>query len=612
MNRAIRESLAAFLAMVVASPVSLAQQVRIEPVRLANSDRLSTLVRAGKFYLTAQDAIALALENNIDIEVARYQPLTLAWRLERAQAGGALPGIQGAAGQAAQVASGQGVLGSQASAGVTVNSNATAGRGAGNATVAQIGPVTQNFDPLIQSSVSFSHRSSPQSNVVQTIITNLIQNQRNYAGSIQQGFATGGSATLSYTGHYLNENAPTDLLNPSVAPSIAIALQHSLLQGRGVALNTRNITVARMNLNTSDLAFRTQVTNTVVAVLNAYYGLASNYDGLAAKLTTLDTAQKFLDDSNKRVELGALARVDLITAQSQVNVSLLDLQNARIAIRQQEVTLKNLLSRTGLADPVLANVEIVPLDHLTMPDQDDIGAVAELMAKARSNRSDLLAQNAALETTRISALGTANGILPTAQVFANASQVGLAGTRRTVNGQTADPYFDGGNAAAVGQIFRRNFPTQNIGVFGRATLYNNQAQADFGIDQLQLRQQQLNAAKTGNQVEVETLNAVVALQQARARYGAAVQNRTLQAKLLDAEEKKFALGASTAYNVTQQQRDLANARAAELAVLTSYQTARMELDRTTGATLDANHISLDEAKAGRISRTSGLPASVTP
>jgi outer membrane protein len=628
---ALRKGLALALCGIAAGPAGIAQQVQIEPerphdriirrpyepvtappVRLADSDRLRGLVRGGKLYLTAQDAIALALENNIDIEVARYQPVELAWRLERSQAGGALPGVQGAAGNASQVASGQGVLGSQAAAGVNVNSNGGASRGTGNATVTQIGPVTQTYDPLIQASASFSHRSSPQANVIQTITTNLVQNQRNYAGSYQQGFSTGGSATVSYNDHYLNENAPTDVLNPSVAPSLAISLQQNLLQGRGVALNTRNITVAKMNLDTSDLGFRTQVTNTVVAVLQSYYALVVDYDGLSAKRSALETAQKFLDESRRRVELGALAPVDLIPAETQLEQSQLDLDNTQAEIAQDEVQLKSLISRTGGADRVLAGVQIVPLDQLAIPEKDDIGPLKDLVEKARRNRSDLLAQNEAIEAAKISALGTANGLLPTAQLFVGASQAGLAGSPRVANGLTANAYFDGGMGTALGQIFRRNFPTQNIGVFARATLNNGQAQADFGIDQLQLRQQQLNAAKSANQVEVELLNAVVALQQARARHEAAVGNRVLQEQLLDAEQKKFALGASTAYNVTQQQRDLANAQAAAISALAGYESARIELDRTTGATLEANRISLDEAKSGKVARASALPAENQP
>ena len=101
-------------------------------------------------YLTAQDAIALVLENNIDLEVSRYNPFISEWNLERAEAGGALPGVPSGASQAGSVASGQGVLGSQAAAGVTAPGASLSKGGSTNATISQIGPVTPNLDPIVQ------------------------------------------------------------------------------------------------------------------------------------------------------------------------------------------------------------------------------------------------------------------------------------------------------------------------------------------------------------------------------------------------------------------------------------------------------------------------------
>ena len=170
--------------------------VNVPPVRLANSPRLRELVRAGKLYLTAQDAIALALENNIDVEVARYNPLVAAWQVERAQAGGALPGVPSSASQAGAVASGQGVSGSQAAAGVSGGPSTASTAGSGNASIAQIGPVTQTLDPTFQETSTFSHKSAPQPNTIQSGIFNLVDNTRVYSGSLQEGFLSGGSATV--------------------------------------------------------------------------------------------------------------------------------------------------------------------------------------------------------------------------------------------------------------------------------------------------------------------------------------------------------------------------------------------------------------------------------
>jgi outer membrane protein len=585
--------------------------VEVPPMRLANSGRMKLLIRAGKLYLTAHDAVALALENNIDIESARYNGSLQSWNLERAQAGGALPGVPSAASQTSSIQNGQGVLGSQQAAGVTIAGSRGGSSGTTNAQVAQVGPVTANLDPSIQESTSFIHRSNPQPNSVQSITDLLVQGARNYTASYQQGFLTGGGVTVTFANHYLNENAPTDTLNPSVAPTLSISVQQNLLQGLGIAVNARTITVAKANLQDSDLNFQTQVSRTVVNVLNVYYSLVGDYDDLMAKQGALETAQRFYDESKKRLDLGALAQLDVTTAQNQVATSQQALIASQTARGQQELQLKNLISRTGIGDPVIADVEIIPIDHLVIPATDDIPPIKDLVKQALANRSDLVVERGNLKTQEISNLGTINGLLPTAQVFATQSNAGLAGTPRVVQGltgpYTADPFLVGGIGTALGQVFRHNYPTQSVGVFGQLQIYDRQAQADYAIDQLSFRQQQLVTAKDMNQAQVDVTNSVVALRQARARYDAAVQSRILEQQLADAEEKKFTLGASTPYDVVVQQRDLATAQSAELAALVTYQNARTSLDQTLGATLQVNHVSLAEAETGKISQTSALP-----
>lgn len=571
--------------------------VEVPPVRLANSPRLAELVRAGALYLTAQDAVALALENNIDIEIARYNPIIATWNLERSEAGGALPGVPNAASQAGTVAAGQGVAGSQAAAGVRINGAAQNGGQTANATISQIGPVTQTLDPIIQESSTFSHVSQPQANVVQSLIINLISNTRAHAASYQQGFLSGGSVTVRYTDNYLNENSPTDLLNPSSAPRLSVSAQQNLLRGFGVAVNARTITVSKMNVNTSDLNFRSIVIAVVAQVLNQYYSLASAYEDLKAKQNTADTAATFLKNTNREIELGRLAPPDAITAENQAIISRQAVVDADAALRQAENRLKNLLSRNGTADPVLAAVRIVPLDKMSLPASDNLPSIEDMVRQALANRTDLASERAGLRASEVSGLGTRNGVLPTGVVFGSMTNAGLAGTPRTVvdsNGriQTPDPYFVGGIGTALGQVFRRNFPTTQGGFFFQATLNNNQAQADFAIDQLSLRQSQLTTQRDLNRVQVDLLNNVIALQQARARYEAAVQNQRLQQELFEGEQKKFQAGASTAYDVIQQQRDLTTSQATQISALTTYTTARIALDQTLGTILEANKIQL--------------------
>jgi outer membrane protein len=228
---------------------------QVPPVRLENSGRLANLVRAGMLYLTVQDAIALALENNIDIEVARYNPILAVWQLERSQAGGALPGVPSSAAQAGNVANGQGVAGSQAAAGVSTGSNGGNGPGSTNATIAQIGPIAQTLDPIVQENTVFSHQTAPQSDTVQSILPVLVSNTRNSSFSYAEGFLIGGNVTVTYKDSYLNENAPTDVLNPSSAPSLTFTYQQNLLRGFGVPVNARTIRVGQLNVKASALNF---------------------------------------------------------------------------------------------------------------------------------------------------------------------------------------------------------------------------------------------------------------------------------------------------------------------------------------------------------------------
>ncbi|HTW64093.1 MAG TPA: TolC family protein [Bryobacteraceae bacterium] len=580
----------------------------VPPIQLANSGRIASLIRAGMLYLTVQDAIALALENNIDIEVARYNPILSQWQLERSQAGGALPGVPSGASQAGNVANGQGVAGSQAAAGVTTGANGANSAAASNATIAQIGPIAQTLDPIIQESTVLSHQTAPQFDNVQSILPILVSGTRNNTFSYQQGFLIGGNVTVSYHDSYLNENAPTDVLNPSSAPSLTLTFQQNLLRGFGVPVNARTIRVSQLNVRASELNFKTQVSNTVNQVLNLYYALSADYEDVKAKANAIEVAQQFYQNSKLQQQAGTLARLDVTTAEAQLATAQLDLVNSQTNLQQQEIQLKNLLSRDGIADPLLAAAQIVPLDRITVPEKDDLPPLKDLLQTALANRSDLASERLGITSSEVSALGTKNGILPLLLAIGTESTAGLSGTPRTVVSsfgvETANPYFDGGIGNALGQTLRRNFPTNRGTVIFQTPLPNRQAQADAAIDQLTLRQSQIQLSKDLNQAAVDISNYVVALRQARARYRAAVQTRILEQQLLDAEQKKLAGGASTPFNVVQQQRDLVAAQSAEIAALVDYSNARLALDQTLGTTLEMNHISIDEARTGRVPRVS--------
>jgi outer membrane protein len=650
--RRARQWIAIGLSAIAACPISWSQQSSIGPVmpghgvfgsystpalppaRLANGNRLRALIQAGKLYLTAQDAIALALESNIDLESDRYNALISVWNYTRQQAGGPLPGVPSGSSQAGTVQSGEGVSGSQAAAGVS-SGNTANGSNSTNTTISQIGPVTPTLDPSFQSAETFSHKSTPQSNSTQSRVLNLIQNTRNYQESLNTGFVTGGKATLSFSNSYLNENAPTDVLNPQNGTTLSLSLQHNLLNGFGKALNARNITIAKANIGINDLSFKMQVITVVATVLNNYYSLAADYEDVKAKSQALSVAQRFFEDNKKQVQIGTMAPLDVTTAEAQVATTQQDLVVSETTLEQEQVTLKNLLSRNGLADPVLANVEIIPLDRIIVPETDSLPSFKEALAVAMTNRPDLEVNRLNFINSKTSTLGTNNGVLPSLVAFGTIQTQGLSGTPQVAFAGTfppgqqffippgfvacpasfgpralcrvADKYFTGGLGNAVGQTFRRDFPTQSGGIFFGPSLGNRQARADQSIDQLSLRQTELENERTINQVAVDVSNQLINLQQARIRYQAAVKNHVLEQQLLEAEQKKFALGASTTFNVVTQQRDLATAQATEVSTLAAYSQARILLDQVLGTTLKTNNVQIEEAQNEQVARTSVLP-----
>jgi outer membrane protein TolC len=656
--------------------------------RLGNSGRMRDLIRGGNLYLTAQDAIALAIENNIDLEVDRYNPILSAWAIQRAQAGGAARGVTGSSLTSGNsVTSGQGVAGSQASAGVSTSGNSKSSISNSNATVSQIGPITQVLDPVVQDLSFWGHFTIPQNNTLQSGTTALIDGKRVTSASISQGLLTGGTISLSGNASYLNENALSDTLNPTDAGSLSLSIQQNLLQDFGRAVNARSITVAKANLQISDIAFKAALINVVATVLTQYYQLVSDREDTAAKRSALILARQLEGDNKRQVEIGTLAPIEVTRAEAQVATAEQDLTVSETTLLQEEVTIKNLLSRNGLADPLLVNVRVIPLDTIHVPDADDLpsiqtlvgqalgtgtgiptnnasnpsltsqatapgtvvgvqpaagqttqtqtpvprpniqgtvantptspvtpplpGTMNALIGSAVANRTDIQTDAMNYANAVVNAIGTQNGVLPSLQVFATLTNNGLNGA---VNQKSLaagypppDQYFVGGYGTQLGQIFRHNFPSERGGFALTATIRNRTAQADEAIDQLQLRQSEINNARDKNQVAVLVSNAVIGLRQARTRYAAAVKNRILEEQLLDAEQKKFQLGTSTPYNVITQQRDLSTARSSEVTAQATYAQAKILLDQVLGITLETNHVSVAEASVGHVTFTSALP-----
>ncbi len=579
----------------------------VPPVNLANTSRLETLVRGGNLYLTAPDVVALAIENNLDVEVQRYGPLLAREVLRRAEGGGALRSVGLGVAQGPESVSLQGV--SLNFAGAAVNTGG--GVSSGGGIVTQLGPGIPSLDPTVLGVMNFQHATFPQSNTILTGTTALIVDTRTYQMQYQQNFIFGLSAQMTYLSQHNHVNSQFYSLNPYTTGDLDLQFTQNLLQGFGPAVNGRNIRVQKNNLKVTDLQFKQQVITTVSAVLNLYWDLVSFNEDVKARQQEVATAQQLLEDNRRQVAIGALAEIEVTRAEAQLYASQQDLVISQTNLLQQETILKNALSRNGVASPTLAQVHVVPLDMLPAPDTAPLQPVEQLTGDALAKRNEIEQARLNLDSNRMNLVGIKNSLKPTLQAFAELTNNGLTGQLTPLGAlEPGVAYLAGGYGNLLEQIARRNFPNYSAGLSLNIPLRNRAAQSDYVTSLLEIRQNELNLQKNINQVRVDVQNAVIGLQQARARYDASVKAQDLQQQTLAADQRKYQLGAGTVFQVIQDQRDLATAVSARMQSMANYTHAKIAFDQALGTTLETNNISLDEAMAGRIARQSTLPANL--
>lgn len=575
----------------------------VPPINLSNSSRFQSLIRSGNLYISAQDVVALALENNIDIEVQRYGPLLAREILRRAEGGGVLRSVGLGVAQGPQSVSltGINVNGSGGSIGSGGN-----GVSSGGGILTQLGPSIPSLDPTISYFAQFQHLTSPQSNTVLTGTTALVQDSRTYQAQYSQNWSFGLNAQLTYASQRTKVNSPFFNLDPYTGGDLDLQVTQNLLQGFGSAVNGRNIRVQKNNLKATDLQFKQQVITTISAVLNLYWDLVSFHQDLASRKQALATAQQLLEDNRKQVSLGSLAEIEITRAESQLYAAQQDFTISQTNLLQQEIVLKNAISRSGVQTPELAEIHIVPLDHMAVPDKDEFKPLDDLVEGALGKRVEIEQGRINLESNKLNLVGIKNSLKPTLQAFAELTNNGLTGQLTALGAaQGGIGYLVGGYGNLLEQIARRSYPNYSAGFSLNIPLRNRAAQADYVTSLIEIRQNELNLQKNVNQVRVDVHSAMIGLQQARVRFDAAVKARILQQQTLDADQRKNALGAATVYQVVQDQRDLANSQSSEVQAMANYSHARITFDQALGTTLEVNHVSLEEAKSGKVAMNSG-------
>ncbi|HLX86493.1 MAG TPA: TolC family protein [Terriglobales bacterium] len=590
----------------------------VAPPNLANTPRIDDLMHDGKIYISMNDAVALALENNLDIAIARYNLNIADTDVWRAKAGSSILGVNsgvvqntpggGVGGLGAQVGSGQG--GTSVAAG-------GAGTGTGGLVVSTLGsgPAIGDFDPVLTGTLSIDHNSIlPSSTFSPASPANTTTGNFLY----QQGFAWGTNMSVGFNNtRQTIADAPFTPLSPQLNSSFNFKLTQHLLQGFGFAPNTRFIQIAKNNREISDVAFRLQIITTVDQIENMYWDLVYAYENVRVQKEQLAFAQKTLSDNQKQVEIGTLAPIEVVRAQSTVATNQQTLTVAETNLQLEQLLMKNALSRT-LVDPVLADAEVIPTSTMELPAQEVVAPTQDLVNDALAHRTELSLARINLTNTDISNKAIRNALLPTVDLYAYYGGQGLGGVQNPSNlcgnngnlfGCTPNntPASTVGYGGTLNQLVNSTAPDKGAGITVNIPLRNRAAQATQVRSEFEYRQAQLRIQQIENQVRIEVRNAQFGVQQNRASVASAQAAVDLARQSLDSEQKKYALGASTTTLVLQNEAALTQSESTLVSAKALYEKAEVELDRAVGLLLDHAGIQIAEAERGEVTHAPSIP-----
>ena len=587
----------------------------VNPGALSNSPRLAQLIQSGKMNLSLQDAIALALENSMDIVVQRYNPWMADASILKTKAGGFGYGVPGSL-----------------SVGSTANLPSLI------------------FDPYLTQTISITSALIPVNNPLTSGagtgtngIAALGVHQNIYNTAFSQGFSTGTTLNVFWDNTRSSSTSTFNLFDPSVQSTIGISFAQQLLQGVGRNVTRRNILVAENNRKIADLAFAQQAITTVTNTITAYWELVYARQNVQVQQQAVTVSQKLYNDNKKQLEIGTMAPLDVTRAESELATNTQNLIVAQTTQLQDELVLKNFISKDPTASDLI-DVEIIPTDKPDAPQSIQLAPFADAVKEAFVNRPDVQEQILNVRNGEIDVRATKNALLPLATLTGTFTSTGLAGNSLAfasaaaagpqvvdANGNpvtvlnssnvpipvfvpTATTTVTGvsktGLSDSLSQVFHNRFPNYTVGLNVTLPLRNRSAQADSVHAQLTQRQLEAQMQQIKNSAVLDVRNTSIALEQGRAQVQAASKARELQQQTFDAEDKKYRLGASTVYNVILTQRDLITAQGTELRALANLAEAKANYERALGRTLQVNSVTIAGAKKGDIERDTLIPGTL--
>jgi outer membrane protein TolC len=576
---------------------------------LSNSARLDRLVKDGTLYITLKDAIDLALEDNLDLAIARYNLPIANTDILRTKAGGFFRGVntgvvQGTPGGGV---GGFGTGAPGAGAGGTTGGAGGAGAGASGLVQSTLGAGTavSSFDPLLNVNGGVEHQTTPLANRQIYGVPLLQLNTGQVVANFSQSFPTGTNITFQFANSRQTTNSPFFNLSPTLNSTFRFQIQQELLAGFGFGPNLRYLRIARNNKKISDIGFKDQVIATVTQIENIYWDLVSAYEQTQVNDQSYSFAQQTLENARKQLQLQSIPEMDVLRAEAEVSKRAQELTVARTSLQLQQTLMKNAITKS-LDDPALEAMPVIPTDRIQTVAIETAEPVQDLIKEAQRNRPELAETDIDLVNRQISRRAARNALLPSLSAVAFYSGSGLAGPLNPIydtsqlgpNVSTVPTDFNG----ALLNAFNNTAPDYYVGLNLNIPIRNRVAKADQYRSELEYRQAELRMEQLKKQVRIEVRNAQFALDQTGARVEAARKARDLAQRTFDITKKEQDLGAGSSYQTLSAQRDLALAQLDLVNAMTIYAKAKVELDRATGTTLEHNGILIQDAIAGAVSQ----------
>jgi outer membrane protein len=605
---------------ILPNPLKLFTPTDVPLPRLGNTPRLDSLLRDGKIYLSLSDAVMLALENNFDIAIARINLDIADTDILRASAGAGLRGVSTGlvtdtlGGSGATVTGGGGPGGTSGGAG-------GGGTGANGLVLSTNGggPQPENLDPTLTGNLEYEATTTPSTSAF-TGSTPVKATTASFNFGYTQGFLTGTQLGVTFNNNRQTNSNPFNTYSPLENTSFrATATQH-LLQGFGWGINGRFIVQAKNDRRITDSAFRQQLLYTVNQVENIYWGLVSAYEDEQAKERALAQSTQLTQDNRRQLQIGTLAPLDVVNSDSAVASDRQALVASQSNLEYQQLIMKQAIAR-NLEDPALADAPVVPTDRIglgRLPEEDM--KTEDLVQQAYVNNPQIEQATLNMKNNEITIKAEKNGLLPTVDAYAFYGASAVSGSQNPALdckalsgfGGAACPFPTVGYGTAFSHLFNDSSPDKGVGVNITIPLRNRVAQADQARSQMEYRQVQMRLQQLYTQIRIQVINAQYALTNDRAQVSAAQAGREYAAQSLDAEQKKFKLGASTSALVLQQQRNMANSENTLISATAAYAKDRAALLQLLSKTLDRYAISITDAASGSLSTAPMIPGLTAP